>query len=123
MWERDRPYIGRYFARVQQLESYNKAITVTPQMEVSDVFRSPFFWCFVGFVMVGGGVYMYNKVQEYGSIMAALKGNPPPAPSRPNPFQIPPATKGGIFSPRDSLTSSPTSGLDGTRGISYSKGK
>jgi hypothetical protein len=80
MWERNRPSVTRYFARVQQLQSFKKAITVTSGAGLRDIFESPTFWIFVGVVAVGGGFYLWNKHQTSPGGLLGIKNVPPRTP-------------------------------------------
>jgi len=65
MWERNRPYVRRYFARIQQLESFKNAISMTNSGGLTDIFSSPLFWGLLTVVAVaGGGFYLWNRNQS-----------------------------------------------------------
>lgn len=79
MWE-NRPYVKRYFARVQQVESFKAAITMKGGSVLVDLFTSPWFWGFLGAVAIAsGGVYYYNNYYSGESTGGSGSGYRPPA--------------------------------------------
>lgn len=66
MWG-DRPFIKRYYSRVQQLESF-KLATNMPSGNGFTI-GSPYLWGFLGAVaLAGGGLYLWNKHQAGNSL-------------------------------------------------------
>lgn len=74
MWERNRPNIKRYFARVQMLDSFRAAITLTEGSQLMDLFTSPVFLGILGTTAVlAGGYYLWSKKgPEISSALTAL---------------------------------------------------
>lgn len=66
MWG-NRPFIKRYYARVQQLDSFKEAISIKGGNGfIGEVVTSPYFWGFLGVAAVaGGGFFLWNK--HYGA--------------------------------------------------------
>jgi len=75
MWS-NRPFIKRYYARVQQLDSFQEAINMKGGSGFSDFITSPYFWGFIGVAAAaGGGFFLWNK--HYGGNSGKLAELPP----------------------------------------------
>jgi len=76
MWG-NRPFIKRYYARVQQLDSFKEAISIKGGNGfIGDVITSPYFWGFLGVAAVaGGGFFLWNK--HYGGNFGRMSELPP----------------------------------------------
>lgn len=61
MWEKNRPQLKRYFARVQLLASFHQAVTMTEVSPVMDLFSSPVFLGVLGTAVLLGGYYLWTK--------------------------------------------------------------
>jgi len=75
MWLRNRPFIQRYFARVQLLDSFHHAVSMTEgSHNVLDFFTSPVFLGVLGTtVVLAGGYYLLNKKgSDIGSALQAF---------------------------------------------------
>jgi len=76
MWEKNRPQIKLYFARVRLLDSFQRAITMTETDEshTLDFFTSPVFLGLLGTsVIVAGGYYLWiNKDSDFGSVLRSF---------------------------------------------------
>lgn len=63
MWE-NRPFIKRYYARIQQVESFKLATTIKGGNGFVDMISSPLFWGVVGVIAIAGGAYWYHNVYK-----------------------------------------------------------
>jgi len=74
MWEKNRPQIGRYFARVQMLDSFQSAITMIEETtHTMDFLTSPVFLGLLGTsVILAGGYYLWTN-NKGADIVEALK--------------------------------------------------
>ncbi|CAL8069275.1 unnamed protein product [Orchesella dallaii] len=76
MWERNRPNVKRYFARVQLLESFQQAVSMTEGFPMMDFFTSPVFLGILGTtVILAGGYYLWSKKDSVGSALSSFFGD------------------------------------------------
>jgi len=73
MWERQRPFVKRYFARVQRLDTFKKAVTMTEPSRILEFIASPVFLGVLGTTAIlAGGFYLWHNRANNMSFTEAL---------------------------------------------------